>query len=531
MSINKSSNPSNLSEKKSLFSDNKWASIISGIALSIWLVPGFSLMLSIHSTSKDNQINLNDSEIEKIEKIVERKISRNTDLVNILLFVLTALPIVGNFYFWLLYKSVREGMIKDALVKVKEEIKEQVDNDIKEKLLKIFDSYDSDIIEKLIKTFNSDKFDIKDKLSEIFNSEDFDIKYKLLNTLKTNDSDIESQLLKIFDSDKFDIKAKLLDTLNPEDSAIIDKLLELLKAEQIINMFSEEICNSKIEEICQEFCNLNMDNNELEKIKNDIKQSFKQSLENQLKTYSNKIISEMKDELSDINDKLKKESENADIYKDAADDLYAQGNYNEAIINYLWASLYQPDNRYFLYKIAESHRQLKEYRSAIRFFNQVIELDKEENKYLNAYFYKAVCQILDKKQYEAIKSLEQAISLKPDEFKEKARDYKDFGSIDKPYNKACFYALIDKTEEALKELEIAVKNQDNKEKAKTETAFDSIREPYYKACFYALIGETEKALDELKKAVEKNQDDKEKAKTETAFDSIRDNEKFQNLIE
>ena len=78
---------------------------------------------------------------------------------------------------------------------------------------------------------------------------------------------------------------------------------------------------------------------------------------------------------------------------------------------------------------------------------------------------------------DAIQSLKQAISLKPDEFKEKAKDYKAFDSINSPYYKACFYALIDNTEEALKELQNAVeKNQNYKQKAKNESAFDSIRD-------------------------------------------------------
>lgn len=425
----------------------------SAFALIIWFIPGLALFGSILINPIYNRINpdLSDTELEKIEKIVDRKVSRNTDLVNILLFVLTALPIVGNFYFWLLYKSVRSGMVEDSLKELNPKIKEEVNDKLPTELNEILKEDDT----------------IRTGVEAVLKSESLDqsIKEKLLKLLDLNDCEIKDKLLEIIKHDSIQesideiIYAVIMEDINK----LIEKIDELSRKIDVNKKGIIDSLKSRIESIDK--------NQNQENIVNQVQQEL------------NKFTQEIK--------QLKDESSRADGYKDEADDLFVQGNYNEAIISYVWASLYQQDNRYVWYKIAEAHRQLKEYKSAISYFNKVIKSDKGEgedkNKYPYAYFYKAICNVAEKQEHEAIESLKKAISLKPDELKVKAKE--------------------------------------------KESAFDSIKNPYYKACFYALIDSAEEALAELEEAVNKKPEYKEKAKTESAFDSIRDNDKFTELIE
>ncbi|MEB3220245.1 MAG: tetratricopeptide repeat protein, partial [Nostocales cyanobacterium 94392] len=444
-----------------------WNVRLSAIALIIWCIPGVALILNIFVNPIYNRINpsLPDKDLEKIEKIVDKKISTNTDLINILLFVLTALPIVGNFYFWLLYDSVVLGMGNDLQPEIKEQVEkqvnEQVDKTIRSKLLEILESDNDEIEKKFLEILNSEKFEIKDKVSKILESDN-----KIIELTKNMDN-----IQKLEQEIKYEITKCIEDSIKQHISGCIDEITKQNK----------EITIPEIQKALD---------GSIEKIREQIKQEF----ENKAKL--------------------------ADKYKDAADKLFAQGNYHDAIINYIWASLYEPDNAYFWYQLAEVHRQLKEYKSAIWFFNKVIELDQN---YHRAYYYKAACHALEKQEGEAIESLKQAIILKPTDFKDKAKDYPAFDSIKDDYHRACFYGLIDDIEKAIESLKKAiVNNPENKPKARNESAFGLIKDDYHRACFYGLIDDTEKAIESLKKAIENNPEHKQKARNESAFDSIKD---------
>ena len=117
---------------------------------------------------------------------------------------------------------------------------------------------------------------------------------------------------------------------------------------------------------------------------------------------------------------------------------------------------------------------MKQYRSAINYYNKAIELDKE-SKYHTAHYYKAACHALENQEKEAIESLKKAIDLKPEDFKDKAKGYSAFESIKSNYYKACFYGLIDEKIKAQEYLQKAVEEDSSyKEKAKNESAFASI---------------------------------------------------------
>jgi hypothetical protein len=422
---------------------------ISALALIIWCIPGIAIISNVFSNRIDNRIGpgLPNSQLEEIEKIVDRRISTNTDLINILLFVLTALPIVGNFYFWLLYKSVRAGMIDDST----KELEKKINDLFPEELRKILDQI------------------LPERLNEILGNDE-EILKRIQGLLRSNELDT-------------DIKNKLLELLNSENDDSFAKIIKQNIRSEIMDEIKE--IASKIDSLSTK-----IDNNKksiIESVKNKINNSINIKLNEE--DIIDQIKQELKNSIEEIKQQIKQQFEDqvksADEHKDKADNLFAQGNYLKAIIYYQWAILYDSNNPYYYYKIAEAHRQLKEHKSAISYFNKVIQLDKDQNKYHTAHYYKAACHALEKQEHESIESLKKAISLKPDEFKEKAKDY---------------------------------------------NAFNSIQNPYYKACFYALIDRTDKALEELKKAIEKNQEFKLKAKEESAFDSIKDNDKFKELI-
>jgi|GEM_PF-5621922 hypothetical protein len=90
--------------------------LISKIALIVWLIPGLFLISDIvtHNTSFDNK----KITFEQLEQVIDKTINRNIDLINLLLFIVTAIPLIGNMYFWFLYNSVREGLIDSASEKI-----------------------------------------------------------------------------------------------------------------------------------------------------------------------------------------------------------------------------------------------------------------------------------------------------------------------------------------------------------------------------------------------------------------------------
>lgn len=111
---------------------------ISKVVMCIWLIPGiliiFNSLLGFSSlNTKSISSKYSSITYEQVVHIVDSKTQENYGFINILLFVLTALPLAGNNYFWLLYKSFKQRQIEDYTQGLNKKNNELVDEELKPK--------------------------------------------------------------------------------------------------------------------------------------------------------------------------------------------------------------------------------------------------------------------------------------------------------------------------------------------------------------------------------------------------------------
>ncbi|MBF2063192.1 MAG: tetratricopeptide repeat protein [Calothrix sp. C42_A2020_038] len=458
--------------------------ILSGIALCIWLVPGIGIILQIFINTRSPNIPNHNSNLtyEQVTQIVDKKTQETYSLINILLFVITALPIAGNYYFWLLYKSVRNGLIEDSTHGLDEKINANVQKELDEKIPHYIKE------EKL-----------RDEIAKILQEKTDILKNPIVEILQDKTDILKNPIVEIL-QDKTDILK------NP----IVEILQE--KTDILKNPISKEI-NDMLNNMLKDY---------ITSIKTDISKILEQTKDNNmLKDYITSIKTEILNQLKDNNN----------YYFNFGMEKYLQGNYEEAIEEYEKAI--GKDQKYYLawYYKGEAYRQLgndyaaqnndneasKNYLSAI---NAYKEVTKNSQLHL-AFFYKAICYASIKQNQPAFESLYEAIKLH-EQYKQRSLEYPPFKLIiesDSPYEKACLYAILDEKEQALNCLKEALeKTEDKAEKArmkeqvKKSNYFNQIKTSYDKACLYAILDEKEQALSYLKEALEKTEDKAEKTR-------------------
>jgi tetratricopeptide (TPR) repeat protein len=432
--------------------------IISGLALCVWLIPGIAIISHYlapvvvppnpNPSSPDNSITY-----EQAVKIVDSQTQETYGLINILLFVLTALPIAGNYYFWLLYKSVRHGMMEDATQGVEGKINQRVDKELNIK------------IPEYIKDER-----LTDELTEILKNQPTILENSIVNSQGIKNM-LEKEINEMLAKIQTIVQTNSInDDLKSSITGIETNVKEIQEIKNIVSNQSQKL------EYCQEVTN------------------------------SQSKIQESITKIEESINLLKQ----ANYYFDLGMKHFVQGNYSEAIKEYENATT--QDQKYDLawYYKGEAYREIgndnkdenskeeafKNYCSAINAYNAITK-----NSELHRAFYnKAICHALVEQNSLAIDSLREAIKLNP-KYKQKAMKYHAFDSIKTSnnfYETACFYALGDKKEEALDSLKKALTTEDEnqkseiKEKVTKQTDFDNIKnDENYKTRFDQLINKEE----------------------------------------
>ena len=156
-----------------------------------------------------------------------------------------------------------------------------------------------------------------------------------------------------------------------------------------------------------------------------------------------------------------------------------------------------------LYQQGYEYYRQKQYKNAVATLDRVIA---EDSGYYQAYTIKGIALCFDGHFDEGMKSIDQALKLKP-----------DYGSA--RFNKALAYELYAHYDTAIYwyDQTIAVEP-------------DSVWSYYGKASIYGRRGDVANAVKNLKQAIALNPEAKKDARTEPDFNNVRNSPEFQSLV-
>ncbi|NES21726.1 MAG: tetratricopeptide repeat protein [Symploca sp. SIO3E6] len=178
--------------------------------------------------------------------------------------------------------------------------------------------------------------------------------------------------------------------------------------------------------------------------------------------------------------------------------------YEEALTSYERTLELQPDYQHALIKRGGVFCILKQYEEAFNSFDRALEL--QPNYHIG---WTVRGRLLYKlKQYEeALTSFDRALELQPNYH---------IGWICRGYS----LLKMGQQQKAFENLQQAL-----------DINGDKAEFLYYKACFSAILGKSDRALDFLEQSIQLDPANKENAKKDSDFDALRDNPKFKAIVE
>ncbi|QSJ18993.1 tetratricopeptide repeat protein [Nostoc sp. UHCC 0702] len=352
---------------------------------------------------------------DRVQNEVDRAFSYTTAMLNILLVVLTLLPIFATFGVWLLYRSVISQVISETKKQLEEEVEKQLKTQVAEEL--------KQQTEALLEQKN------KELQEEI-------------NKLKTEfDSQVELHLKKLI-SDAQTAQTKIQRT--------VTELSQITPQPSPTQEPRSTETQQKIQQLTTEFQKL--ESNPLIRLTaNDYLSQgnalfFENRYEEAIASYDKAI-------------ELKPDYYDAWNHRGVA--LGSLGRNEEAIASWDKAIEIKPNDHEVWYNRGVALRDLGRNEEAIASWDKTIEIKPD---YYDAWYNQGVVLGKLKRYEEAIASYDEAIKIKT--------DYHNAW-----YNKARCYALTQNVDLAINNLQQAIKlHPAYKEKAKTDSDFDTIRE-------------------------------------------------------
>ncbi|MBD2525353.1 tetratricopeptide repeat protein [Nostoc sp. FACHB-133] len=324
------------------------------------------------STQQQDQLEKLQQEKEirdRVQSEVDRAFGHSTTLLNILLIVLTFLPILAAAGVWLLRRSVVSELVTETKQQLETEVKTQLEKEV--------------------------AAEVK-KQTEDFKQE--------LEILKSDFLGQLSQLNNLF-----------LDAQNQKE-LILQQLSGLTPSPSLTQDYVHPEIQQKIQELTTQLEILKAGNTHLFFTANDyLKQGdalfFEGRYEDSLACYEQVIQREPNSFLAWINHGWA---------------LRRLGRYPKALLSYQKAIAIQSDNYIAWFGCGNSLRKLQRHDEAIASYERALELQPEFHW---AWCHKARCHALKNDRDLAIESLTQAIKLRGDQHRELAKNNSDFDLI------------------------------------------------------------------------------------------------------
>ncbi|MFW9264740.1 tetratricopeptide repeat protein [Nostoc sp. CALU 546] len=307
---------------------------------------------------------------DRVQSEVDRAFGNSTTLLNILLIVLTFLPILAAAGVWLLRRSVVSELVAETKQQLETEVKTQLEKEVAAEVKKQTEDFKQEL--EILKS------DFLGQLSQ-------------LNNLFLDAQNQKEQIL------------QQLSGLTPSPSLTQDYYVH------------PEI-QQKIQELTAQLEILKAGNTHLFFTANDyLKQGdalfFESRYEDALACYDQVIQREPNSFLAWVNHGWA---------------LRRLGHYQKALLSYQKAIAIQSDNYIAWFGCGNSLRKLQRYDEAIASYDKVLELQPDFHW---AWGHKARCHALKNERDLAIESLTQAIRLRGDQHREFAKNNSEFDLI------------------------------------------------------------------------------------------------------
>lgn len=475
---------------------------------------------------------------DTVQAEVDRAFSRTTTMLNILLVVLTILPVGTAIIVWLLRRSV----VSQLVTEIKEPIEKEISKakvDAATQLQKLVSDTEQEMEDIKNQTTSELKILVSNLLIDTkqqLETEILQVKTdstKQLQNIITESEDLFQRITQQIENAAQEIQARkyqttsqiqnLTNQLVSESKTQLTREIEQAKTEGMAQLKNAEreiesrknqtisqIQNSTNQLIAETTAQIRR---EIEKIKYDaLNQINKMVFEVQQEktriiqqisqitpqTLVAQVAPEIKQEIQELTKQLKSlESNNPDLLL-TADDYFNQGN----------ALFFTGD-----------------YQGAIKSYDQAIQI----KPFHEAWYNRGVVLINSDQYQDALTSFDKALEIKSDfypalynrgEVLVKITKYKDLFS-------GSFPGSIDLSDENKQQYLEAIASYDKALEIKP----DLHQAWYNKAECYALIEEVNLAIENLQHAIQLNPEYRQKAKVDPDFDQIREDERFKNLIE
>ncbi|MGI2901874.1 tetratricopeptide repeat protein [Tolypothrix sp. VBCCA 56010] len=303
---------------------------------------------------------------EQVDNEVDRAFGHTATLLNIMLVVLTLLPILAAAGLWLLRRSVISELVAETKKRLEEEVDAQLQKEVAIELQKQTEAFKQEL--------------------EILKS-DFVGQLSQLNNLFV---DAQTQKEQIFQQ---------LSALTPAPSLVVDYIHPEIQ--------------QKIQELTTQ----------LEKLKGGNPQLFF-TANDYLKQGDALFVEGRYDEaFASYNLVIEKQPEIYCAWVNRGWTLRKLGRYEEAVLSYDKGIEIRYDQYIAWFGRGNALRKLQRYNDAIASYNKTLELQPDFHW---AYHHKARCHALQGNHDLALESLQQAINLKVDKHRELAKTNPDF---------------------------------------------------------------------------------------------------------
>ncbi|MGI8500145.1 MAG: tetratricopeptide repeat protein [Hassallia sp.] len=305
---------------------------------------------------------------DRVQDEVDHAFSHTTTLLNILLAVLTLLPILAAAGVWLLRRSVISELVSEIKQQLEAEVKSQLEAEVKVELQKQTAAFKQELeILKLdfvgqLSQLNTLFLDVQSQKEQIF---------KQLDVLIPSPQEIQDyDFTKIQKIQNLTTKLEILQEVNPQLSFTTDEYLQQGDAFYAEGRYDEAL------------------------------KSYDLVIETQPDSYS--------------------------AWVSRGWTLRKLERYEEAIFSYDKGLEIKPDQHIAWHGRGNALRKLQRYEEAIFSYNKALEL---QHDFHWSYHHKARCYALQGNHDLALESLQQAINLKVDKHRELAKTNSDFDAL------------------------------------------------------------------------------------------------------
>jgi tetratricopeptide (TPR) repeat protein len=518
---------------------------LSKLALLLVLVSASTAIAQIKRGTQPSPITttLSDRERLEISKQVEDEVDRafnnTTTILNILLVVLTVLPIFAAAGVWLLRLSVK-NQIQAELNKQTAEVKQDFTKQLQEDVTAELKKQTTDVKQEVEKQLEKEVADEFRKQTAAIRQDIEKQKTELSNLVQ--ETEVEFQKLMITSKQEIEKRttefvSKILQ-LQLKKENIIQQLDLIIPSSTQVGVVPEESVapevQQEIEELTSLLTILKVDNPQISFTTNDY-----------LKQGDALFLARRYSEAIEYYERaIKAQSDSYIAWVNRGRALRRLGNYEDALSSYDMGIDIKADYYIAWFGRGNALRNLQRYDEAIYSYEKALELQPDFDL---AWYNKARCHALQGEIDFAIEHLHEAINLNPDKYGESSIIISDFDVLrpDERFQKLETLLLNDEAIK-LKPSDYlawfgrgnALKNLERYDYAiySYEQALDLQPEFdlawYNKAQCHGLQGDIDLALESLTQAANLNTTSNylKLAQTDPDFDAIRESDRFQKLI-